>query len=356
MRYWEEYNDLEENVCSEQMAVMSFKHGLRPESKLRQSLTKRPAIALKNLCARIEQKLSLSEQHLTPAVALLVGFNSQPEWPLGRIVLPVVAETKTLQIEFLVFNRPSPYNAILARPWIHQMEAVPSTYHQVIRFPTEHGVEQISRDQVASKHCFMAAMKAKQLCNRVQIVEVAEQLVLENVGETPEEKMVEDLEKVLVKEDDPEKHFFIGTSLGTDKKLQLLELLRENMEVFAWSAYDTLRLNPEFSCHKLNINPSARPVVQKSQRSSVEHTEAVIAEVEKLLASGAIREVQYPQWLSNIVIVKKKNGKWRVCVDFTCLNRACPKDSFPLPCIDQPVDSTASHEHMSFLDAYSGYH
>ncbi|XP_028123467.1 uncharacterized protein LOC114320587 [Camellia sinensis] len=120
------------------------------------------------------RKLSLSEQHLTPAAASLVGFNSQPEWPLGRIVLPIVAGTKTLQLEFLVINTPSPYNAILGRPWIHQIEAVPSTYNHLIRFPTEHGVEQISRDQVTSKHCFIAAMKDKQLCNRVPIIEVAE--------------------------------------------------------------------------------------------------------------------------------------------------------------------------------------
>ncbi|XP_028086313.1 uncharacterized protein LOC114287236 [Camellia sinensis] len=165
------------------------------------------------------RKLGLSEQYLTPVTAPLVSFNSQPKWPFGRIVLPVVAGTKTLQIEFLVINTPSPYNAILGRPWIHQMETVPSTYHQLIRFPMEHGVEQISGDQVASKHCFMAALKAKQLCNRVQTVEVAEQPVLEDVGGTPEEKMVEDLEKVLVKEDDPEKYFLIGTSLGADEKL-----------------------------------------------------------------------------------------------------------------------------------------
>ncbi|GMP38094.1 hypothetical protein CsSME_00009485 [Camellia sinensis var. sinensis] len=125
--------------------------------------------------------LGLFEQHLTPVAALLVGFNSQPEWPLSRIMLPVVAGTKTLQIEFLVINTPSPYNAILGRPWIHQMEAVPSTYHQLIRFPTEHGVEQISGDQVASKHCFMVALKAKQLCNQVLTVEVAEQPVLEDL-------------------------------------------------------------------------------------------------------------------------------------------------------------------------------
>ena len=64
----------------------------------------------------------------------------------------------------------------------------------------------------------------------------------------------------------------------------------------------------------------------------------------------------YPQWLSNTIVVKKKNGKWRVCVDFIDLNRAYPKYSFPLPKIDQQVDSTAGHERMSFLDAFQGYH
>ncbi len=79
-------------------------------------------------------------------------------------------------------------------------------------------------------------------------------------------------------------------------------------------------------------------------------------EIERLLQAGAIRELQYPTWLSNMVVVKKKNGKWRVCVDFTNLNQACPKDPFPLPKIDQLVDATVGHDRMSFLDAFKGYH
>ena len=71
---------------------------------------------------------------------------------------------------------------------------------------------------------------------------------------------------------------------------------------------------------------------------------------------GAVGEVLYPSWLSNTVVMKKKNGKWRVCVDFTDLNIACPKDPFPLPKIDQLVDPMAGHERMSFLDAFQGYH
>ena len=78
-------------------------------------------------------------------------------------------------------------------------------------------------------------------------------------------------------------------------------------------------------------------------------------EVRKLLEAGFIREVYYPDWLVNVVMVKKNNGKWRMCVDFTDLNRACPKDSYPLPRIDTLVDSTARHELLSFMDAFSGY-
>ena len=78
-------------------------------------------------------------------------------------------------------------------------------------------------------------------------------------------------------------------------------------------------------------------------------------EVNKLLAAGFIREVYYPNWLANVVLVKKANGKWRMCVNFTNLNKACTKDNFPLPRIDQMVDSTAGHRLLTFMDAFSRY-
>ena len=76
----------------------------------------------------------------------------------------------------------------------------------------------------------------------------------------------------------------------------------------------------------------------------------------KLKCVGAIKEVFYPEWLANTVVVKKKSGKWRICVDFTDLNKACPKDPFPIPRIDQLVDATTGHPQISFLDAFQGYH
>jgi hypothetical protein len=79
-------------------------------------------------------------------------------------------------------------------------------------------------------------------------------------------------------------------------------------------------------------------------------------EVKRLLSAGVIREVKYPKWLANTVMVKKANGKWRMCIDFTDLNKACPKDEFPLPRIYSLVDEGASSELMSLLDCYSSYH
>ena len=86
-----------------------------------------------------------------------------------------------------------------------------------------------------------------------------------------------------------------------------------------------------------------------------ERDQAIAEEVRKLQEVSFIREVYYPDWLANVVMVKKASGKWRMCVDFTDLNKACPKDSYPLPQVDILVDSTARHQLLSFMDAFSGY-
>ena len=112
----------------------------------------------------------------------------------------------------------------------------------------------------------------------------------------------------------------------------------------------------EVAEHRLNIKAGSRPVKQRLRRFDSEKCTAIGEEIKKLLNAGFIKEVYHPDWLANPVLVKKKNGKWRMCVDYTSLNKACPKDPFPLPRIDQVVDSTAGCETLSFLDAYSGYH
>ena len=165
----------------------------------------------------------------------------------------------------------------------------------------------------------------------------------------------EDLEKVVIG-DDPKRFFQIEAQIPLLEKEQLVDLLRINVDVFAWDAYEALGLDPKFICYHLNVNPSIIPKRQPPRRPSKEHVEAVKCEVTKLKQARAIKEVFNPQWLANTVVVKKKTGKWRVCVDFTDLNRAYPKDSFLMPRIDQLVDATIGHPRMSFLDAFQGYH
>ena len=112
----------------------------------------------------------------------------------------------------------------------------------------------------------------------------------------------------------------------------------------------------EVAEHTLKIRPGSKPVKQCLCRFDEEKLRAIGEEIAKLLAAGFIKEVYHLEWLANPILVQKKSGKYRMCVDYTGLNKACPKDPFPLSCIDQIVDSTSGCKTLCFLDAYSGYH
>ena len=112
--------------------------------------------------------------------------------------------------------------------------------------------------------------------------------------------------------------------------------LKRNIDVFAWSAYEAPRVDSNFICHHLNVNPAVVPKKQPPRHSYKKHFDAIKDEVIKLNQAGAIKEVFYPKWLANTVVVKKKSGKWRVCVDFTNLNKACLKKPFP-HALDKPA-------------------
>ena len=147
----------------------------------------------------------------------------------------------------------------------------------------------------------------------------------------------------------------MGTLASPMIHQNLAGFLRMNQDVFTWSHEDMPGIDPSVIMHRLNVNSASSPIRQKKWVFAQERDKAVAEEVRKLLEAGFIREVYYPDWLANVVMVKKSNGKWRMCVDFTDLNRACPKDSYPLPRIDTLVDSMARHELLSFMDAFSGY-
>ncbi|XP_052299748.1 uncharacterized protein LOC127903121 [Citrus sinensis] len=166
---------------------------------------------------------------------------------------------------------------------------------------------------------------------------------------------VEDLISVSICATDPTKTVKVGSNLSEEQREKLITFLCEHLDVFAWFHSDIPGIPHSLSCHKLNVSPHNKPVKQKRRAFNQERYDAIEQEVDRLLAARFIREAVHPDWVSNVVLVKKSNGKWRMCVDFTDLNKSCPKDSFPLPRVDQLVDATAGHEMLSFMDAFSGY-
>ena len=112
----------------------------------------------------------------------------------------------------------------------------------------------------------------------------------------------------------------------------------------------------ELAKHRLRVDSKAKPVKEHLRRSAVQKRKVIGEEVARLLAAEFIREIYHSEWLANVIMVPKKDKSLRMCIDFKHINRACPKDHFPLPRIDQIVDSTAGCERLSFLDAYFGYH
>ncbi|XP_043693111.1 uncharacterized protein LOC122643562 [Telopea speciosissima] len=147
----------------------------------------------------------------------------------------------------------------------------------------------------------------------------------------------------------------IGSSLNNDETSQMVSLLKEFEEVFAWSYKDMPGVDPKIVQHRLPTYPDSSPVKQKLRRMRPEWSEKIREEIIKQWNAGFLQVTQYPQWLSNILSVPKKDGKVRMCVDFRDLNKVSPKDDFLLPHIDILVNNTAGHGLLSFMDGFLGY-
>ena len=297
-------------------------------------------------------KMDIGRDRLEPVSTYLRGFSGEKVLPLGSIQLvltlgdPPCQATTTAR--FLVVDSPSAYNMLLGRPSLNAIKAIPSTYHMMIKFPTVSGVGMVRGDQRVAKECYSTSMKQKTDDN----IYLDELDMRDEVLTRPEPS--EELEPVSL-DDDPEHLAYIGSKLAEDLKIPLTYFLRQNKDVFTWEQADMGGIDPTVITHKLNVISSFKPVKQKRRSFAPKRQKAIKEEVGKLLQAGAIREVEYPEWLANIVLLKKANGKWRLCIDFIDVNKACPKDSFPLPHINLIVDATAGHELLSFMDAFSGY-
>ncbi|XP_048622631.1 uncharacterized protein LOC125591812 [Brassica napus] len=255
----------------------------------------------------------------------IFGLSGNATMTLGSIDLVVKAGSVTKVTEFLVIDRPTSYDTIVGTPWLNSMRAIPSTFHMCLKFPTPRGVKTIQGDRRMSQVCFAAELKRKNLAIETSHKKKRKLTLHENAPERDSEvfwqsQRAEALEgkreptcepviSICLDESSPERCVEIGANLREPLKTELIACLKKNLNAFAWAAKDMPGIDIGITCHEFNIDPTYRP----------------------------------------------KNGKWRVCVDFTDLNKACPKDCFPLPHIDRLVEATAGNKLLSFMDAFSGY-
>ncbi|XP_013601250.1 PREDICTED: uncharacterized protein LOC106308656 [Brassica oleracea var. oleracea] len=244
------------------------------------------------------------------------------------------------------FRTKAPYHAILGTPWIHSMQAIPSAYHQCVKFRgTDGKIKTLREDKKAARELLVATVKLQRSSLSVNSVS------------PPISKVFSQESKVLelpIEDTDPSRTARIGAYLSEDMQQSVLNFLKMNVSTFAWSMADMKGIDPAITTHELNVDPTFKPVRHKRRKHGLDRSKAVNEEVDRLIGAGSIVEVRYPEWLENPVVVKKKNGKWRVCVDFTDFNKACPKDSYPLPSIDRLVESTAGNEMLTFMDVSPG--
>ncbi|KAL0448744.1 UNVERIFIED_CONTAM: Pro-Pol polyprotein [Sesamum latifolium] len=265
-------------------------------------------------------QMQLGDIPLEEVNTSLYGFAGEVVHPRGLISLPLTLGTghtrETCVLKFLMVDVPSSYNVILGRPTLNAFQAVISMYHMKIKFSTPGGVGEVQGDPLESRRCYVEAVRKgqKRISNKAP-------------KEAPFSKKG--------REDDPEGD--LEADRGTTPK-------------------DLEGINPEVITHHLNIDPHVKPVKQKKRHFGPKKDKIIQSEIDKLVAAGHMEEIQFPEWLSNVVLVPKPGEKWRMCIDFRDLNKACPKDFYPLPRIDQLVDSTSGCELLSMMDASQGYH
>ncbi|KAK4845460.1 hypothetical protein QYF36_005345 [Acer negundo] len=218
--------------------------------------------------------------------------------PMGSKILPVIVGEAPLQqnvmTEFIVVDTSSAYNAILGRPFLSGIRGVLSIYHNVLKFPVGTRSGRSQRGSIGS---------AQLLCEEIPI-------------------RGEDLTKVVK----------VGGGLDPEVKEDLIKLLREYIDIFAWTHEEMPGIPLSLATHRLAIDATVKPVKQKRRHFNAERNAAVQEEVDKLLKAGFIKGIPISR-----------------------MDRQCGHDSFPLPKIDQLIDSTAGNKLLSFMDAFSGY-
>ncbi|GKE65950.1 hypothetical protein Tco_1520111 [Tanacetum coccineum] len=280
------------------------------------------------------------KSQMVPTTTSLTGFSRETIWPLGQLRLLVTigdAEHFTKAwMNFMIVRSPSSYNGIIGRPEIREIQAVPSTAYGMLKFPVNGGVVTIRSTILTPNECATITTTSKDSIKKI---------------EGGQENL-----KVAIHPDFPDQEVALGGTLSIEGKTTLCGLLKRNLDIFAWQSSDMTGVPRQITKHRLNIRDGYPLVQQKKRGQAPERAKAIQAEVQKLVEAGIMREVYYHDWLSNPIMVKKHDDSWRMCVDFTNLNKACPQDCYLIPKIDWKVESLCGYPFKCFLDAYNGYH
>ncbi|KAM1396660.1 hypothetical protein ACFX2I_014330 [Malus domestica] len=276
---------------------------------------------------------NVAEHLLDRSISLLISFSSDIVQPLGSIHLPftigIGPYTATITTNYLVVDCPTTYNVIFGRTCINDLKAMVSTHMLLMKFPTPYGNGCIRGDQLSARPCYNTLVKQQHLLVPKETLSIHDQVIKTSPDEanldlhggnsqpddhrdhsfTQQAQPAEELKNIFISKDNPDRMVKIGTTLSPPIRLVLISFLQENTEVFAWSYEDMPSISPDIIYHRLSIDPKTKPVRQKRRSYDTERYEAMKAEVEKLKGIGFVREVNYPTWVANVVLVKKNPTK-----------------------------------------------
>jgi hypothetical protein len=219
-----------------------------------------------------------------------------------------------------------PYNAIIGRGTLNAFEAILHPAYLCMKISSDQGPIAVHGSQEAAR-------RAKGNWTYSRAIHNIDEAKAHQQHKYIRDKFasVDQPKSMFLCEDIAEQKVLFGSQLSEEQEKALLKYLFNNKDVFSWSANDLCGFNRDVIEHSNNVDPTIKPRKQKLRKMSNDKVEGARNEVKRLLSAGVIREVTYLEWLANTVLVKKANGKWRMRIDFTDLNKACPKDEFPLP-------------------------
>ncbi|KAL0416120.1 UNVERIFIED_CONTAM: hypothetical protein Slati_3443900 [Sesamum latifolium] len=211
-----------------------------------------------------------------------------------------------------------------------------------IKFPTPGGVGEVQGDPFQSRKCYVEALWKEQKRSSNEALKEApfskkgregdpEEDLETDRGTPPKVQPTEELLNIELIPGDLKKVTRIGSQMDEAIRKEVIQCLIRNVDVFAWIPHDLEGINPEVITHHLNIDLRVKPVKQKKRHFGPEKDKIIQAEIDKLVAAGHVEEIQFPEWLSNIVLVPKPVGKWRMCIDSETSTKLVLKTFTPYP-------------------------